>query len=158
MPYIIDTNVAFNPAKAPRKSKVMELPFAQLQVGQSFHIAATSKDEITKLSAWCQLAAKKLTTATAAPRFRLRTVDDSDPRGPGVRIWRIEDKGTSLDALFQAKGAGQPKGSTPAKGQKVSASEPVKPARKAKANPKAVAAEPRSFSRRQARKGEAHAN
>ncbi len=146
MPYIIDTNVAFNPAKAPRKSKVMELPFAQLQVGQSFHIGNTDKDEVTKLSAWCQLAAKKLTTTKTAPRFSLRTVDDSDPRGPGVRIWRIEDKGAGLDALFQAKG------------QKVSASEPVKPARKAKANPKAVAAEPRSFSRRQARKGEAHAN
>ena len=97
MAYEIDTNVEFKASKKSRHSKVMELPFEKLEVGQSFHMPSeeNKKEQTTKLSAWCQLAGKKLQR-----RFSLRTVGADDPRGPGLRIWRIEDKAADLDALF----------------------------------------------------------
>lgn len=125
--YEIETGIPF-PTKKTRRSKIMELPFEKLEVGQSFHIANVDKDETSKLSAWCQLAGKRLER-----RFGLRTATKDDPKGPGVRIWRVEDKPQNLDSLFAGK---ETKGAaTKPQAEKVAA-----PARGRKR-----AAEPRAF-------------
>lgn len=100
MAFEIDTNVEFKTSKKSRHSKVMDLPFEKLEVGQSFHMQSdeNQKEQSVKLSAWCQLAGKRL-----GRRFSLRTVDASDPRGPGLRVWRVEDKVANLDALFEGE-------------------------------------------------------
>jgi hypothetical protein len=101
MPYEIDSNVTFNPGKrSGRKSKINEMPFDKIAIGESFHVAQTSKEAANRLSGYCQIAGKRL-----GKRFAMRTVADTDPRGPGVRIWRVEDKPMRLDSLFAAKGA-----------------------------------------------------
>ncbi len=141
MAYEIDNNVVFNAAKKSRHSKVMELPFDKLIVGQSFHVPNTDKEEASKLSAWCQLAGKKL-----EKRFSLRTVGNDDPRGPGVRIWRVEDKPQNLDKLFADQG--QAKASTKAQTRKVEPAKPNRRQAKAQAKPASrsrTKGEPRSF-------------
>lgn len=101
MPYEIDSNVTFQANKrSGRKSKINEMPFDKIAIGESFHVDQTSKEAANRLSGYCQIAGKRL-----SKRFAMRTVDASDPRGPGVRIWRVEDKGSDLSALFAAKGA-----------------------------------------------------
>jgi hypothetical protein len=137
--YEIDSNVTFSANKrSGRKSKIAELPFDNLKIGESFHVAQEGKEAANRLSGYCQIAGKRL-----EKKFAMRTVDASDPRGPGVRIWRIEDKPTSLDSLFAAH---SPKTKAePAKAQKVVAKR-VKPA-------PAVVAKP-APSRRQRRQAE----
>jgi hypothetical protein len=129
MPYEIDSNVTFNANKrSGRKSKIAELPFDKLAVGESFHVAQEGKEAANRLSGYCQIAGKRL-----EKKFAMRSVDASDPRGPGVRIWRIEDKPLSLDSLFAAKGAApKPEPAQPTKvlaksGKKAAAPAPVAP-------------------------------
>lgn len=96
----IDDDVEFKTSKKSRHSKVMELPFAQLEIGQSFHLVSekNQREQAARLSAWCQLAGKRLDR-----RFSMRTVAEEDPRGPGLRIWRVEDAVQSLDKIFEQK-------------------------------------------------------
>lgn len=149
MPYEIDSNIQFQANKrSGRKSKINEMPFDTIKVGESFHVDQTSKEAANRLSGYCQIAGKRLNK-----RFAMRTVVDTDPRGPGVRIWRIEDKPMSLDSLFATKAlATKPQ---PAQPTKVVA----KPAAKAPAAPvvvkKAKASPPQPQpSRRQRRSAE----
>lgn len=97
--YEIDNNIEFVQAKKARHSKVMDLPFAQLQPGQSFHVPteeASHKAEAAKMSAWLRIAQSK-----TGAQYRLRSVGIEDPRGPGLRVWRVE----TLDDLFEGTDA-----------------------------------------------------
>lgn len=91
----IDTDIPFSTAKKSRASKILALPFEQLEPGNSFHVATTPdthKEQAAKLSSWVRLASKRLDK-----RFTLRSVTAADPRGLGLRVWRMAD---DLSRLF----------------------------------------------------------
>lgn len=92
--YEIDSNVTFSPSKrSGRKSKINEMPFDRIQVDESFHVASTDKAQANRLSGYCQIAGKRLNK-----KFSMRTVFETDPRGPGVRIWRVEGPAEAMAA------------------------------------------------------------
>lgn len=92
--YEIDSNVTFSPSKrSGRKSKINEMPFDRIGVNESFHVASTDKAQANRLSGYCQIAGKRLNK-----KFAMRTVSESDPRGPGVRIWRVEGPAEAMAA------------------------------------------------------------
>lgn len=64
-------------------------PFDALEVGQSFHIPVSdSKPNPAKSLASTVSAATKRSDGTK--RFIVRAVDESDPKGPGARVFRVE--------------------------------------------------------------------
>ena len=90
----IDTGIKIpKTVRAKRKTKY---PFAQLEVGQSFHVPVSENDpDPVKL-------ARKLASAASNARGRMldengnkiakfvsRSVDEKDPRGPGARVFRV---------------------------------------------------------------------
>jgi len=79
-----------------RSSKAGKYPFAQMQVGQSFHIAATEENPEPgkRMQSTCSTATRRYKVANSegvlqvTRKFVVRTVDETDPKGPGARIFR----------------------------------------------------------------------
>jgi len=68
-------------------------PFAKMEVGQSFHVAATEEnDNPAKNLASTVSAAKKRykVDGKLTRNFVVRRVDETDPKGNGARVFRIE--------------------------------------------------------------------
>lgn len=72
-----------------RGSNGSRYPFDALAVGQSFHVPVSeSKPNPAKSLASTVSAATK--RSEGAKKFIVRAVDQSDPKGPGARVFRVE--------------------------------------------------------------------
>lgn len=79
----IDDNIPVPPVALGAKPKY---PFAELEVGQSFHVALSPK----RLAGTVSSANKKFRRFDPPRRFVSRTAGPDDPRGEGTRVWRVE--------------------------------------------------------------------
>ena len=100
----IDDAVPIPTARGGRSS--VQYPFDKLNVGQSFHIAATSDkpNPAKSIASTVSAATKSYATETGETKksakgndipvlaytrkFSVKAVDASDPKGAGARIWR----------------------------------------------------------------------
>lgn len=75
------------PVSAKRMRGSYKYPFEKMEVGDSFHIAPTKErpKPARTLASTVSTASKKF-----GKLFRVRTVDVTDPKGPGARVFRLE--------------------------------------------------------------------
>jgi len=91
MPRLIDDAVPM--PGTVRQSTGATADLRNLKVGQSFHIPAADLARFKDTGH----AAKAMQSTLFYPakglhiRVRVRPVDESDARGSGIRVWRIED-------------------------------------------------------------------
>jgi hypothetical protein len=81
--------------KSRRRVQTMKYPFDVMEVGQSFHVAPTEKNPSPSKSLASTVSSAKNRYKDSAGNptrnFVIRTVDSSDPKGPGARVFRLED-------------------------------------------------------------------
>lgn len=88
--FAIDDGIAMPPSRGGRNRSVY--PFEQLAVGQSFHVPASeAKPNPAKSLASTVSSANKRNAKEGASgsKFEVRSVDATDTRGAGARVWRI---------------------------------------------------------------------
>jgi hypothetical protein len=88
--FAIDDGIAIPPSRGGRNRSVY--PFDQLTVGQSFHVPASeAKPNPAKSLASTVSSANKRNAKEGASgfKFEVRSVDATDTRGAGARVWRI---------------------------------------------------------------------
>lgn len=88
--FAIDDGIAMPPSRGGRNRSVY--PFEQLAVGQSFHVPASeAKPNPAKSLASTVSSANKRNAKDGASgfKFEVRSVDATDSRGAGARVWRI---------------------------------------------------------------------
>lgn len=88
--FAIDDGIAIPPSRGGRNRSVY--PFDQLTVGQSFHVPASeAKPNPAKSLASTVSSANKRNAKDGASgfKFEVRSVDATDTRGAGARVWRI---------------------------------------------------------------------
>lgn len=93
---VIDQGVAI-PEKKPRATRASMYNFDDMEVGDSIHVGITEKRKspAKSLASTVANANKKYKTEDEAGvvvvsrKFIIREVDDTDPRGPGARIFRV---------------------------------------------------------------------
>jgi len=88
--FAIDDGITMPPSRGGRNRGVY--PFDQLTVGQSFHVPASeAKPNPAKSLASTVSSANKRNgkEGGSGAKYEVRSVDASDPRGAGARVWRI---------------------------------------------------------------------
>jgi hypothetical protein len=88
--FAIDDGITMPPSRGGRNRSVY--PFDALTVGQSFHVPASeAKPNPAKSLASTVSSANKRNAKEGGSgfKFEVRSVDASDPRGAGARVWRI---------------------------------------------------------------------
>ena len=86
--FAIEDGIALPAGRGGRNANVY--PFDQLGVNQSFHVPATEAkpNPAKSLASTVSSATKRYADQTPARKFVVRSVDASDPRGAGARVWR----------------------------------------------------------------------
>lgn len=81
-----DVNLEETPIKRKKLARNPKYPFDQMAVGNSFHVPKTEDDPnpANKLGVAVCKVNKQLTNK----KFVVRTVDETDPKGPGARAFR----------------------------------------------------------------------
>lgn len=88
--FAIDDGITMPPSRGGRNRSVY--PFDALTVGQSFHVPASeAKPNPAKSLASTVSSANKRNAKDGGnkSKFEVRSVDATDPRGAGARVWRI---------------------------------------------------------------------
>ena len=75
--------------KSNRGAKGSKYPFADMAIGQSFHVGATAERPSPQKTLAGACAAANKRHADSGIKFACRSVSDSDPLGPGVRVFAV---------------------------------------------------------------------
>lgn len=88
----IETGIAIPKLTRDVKPRGSKYPYADVPVGGSFHIPASSEEELGKvrrrMSGSVSTENKRQKNAGSTIKFIVRPVDTTDPKGPGVRVFR----------------------------------------------------------------------
>jgi hypothetical protein len=85
----VDTDVPIPPVKKRGGRSKDIYPWSTMKLNESFHVGKTEE---------LPYPAKKMNSSVSSAnkrfqgdrRFSVRTVDETDPKGPGVRVFRVE--------------------------------------------------------------------